>query len=137
MVIDHVCFAVKELMEGVSYWENVFGYTQMTQEITNLKQKVKVIFLKKKNSIDIKLIEPVEGNTTLINFVKKGGGYHHLCFKCDNIEQTMNELKQNGLLTLVAPQSGEAFGGHDIAFLLGKYGMNLELIDTNEKAGLL
>lgn len=137
MVIDHLCFAVKDINEGVKYWENVFGYKQMTELIVNSKQKVKVIFLKKESSIDIKLIEPVEGNTALMSFVKRGGGYHHLCFKCNDMAQTIGELKQQGLLTLVAPQSGEAFGGHDIAFLLAKYGINLELIDTDEKAGLL
>lgn len=137
MVIDHICFAVNNLTEGVAYWEKVFGYMQKTHEIINSKQKVKVVFLKKENSIDVKLIEPVEGNTALINFVKRGGGYHHLCFKCTNMEQTIDELKQHSLLTLVAPQPGEAFGGHNIAFLLAKYGINLELIDTDEKAGLL
>ena len=137
MIIDHICFAVKNLTEGVAYWEKVFGYMQKTHEIINSKQKVKVVFLKKENSIDIKLIEPVEGNTALINFVKRGGGYHHLCFKCDNLDLTLNELKEEGLLTLVEPQSGEAFNGHNIAFLLAKYGINIELIDTDERASLL
>jgi hypothetical protein len=49
----------------------------------------------------------------------------------------MEDLKTKGLLTLVAPQSGEAFNNHDIAFLLGKYGMNIELIDTSEKADII
>ncbi len=40
------------------------------------------------------------------------------------------------MLTLVPPQSGEAFGGQDIAFLLGKYGLNIKLIATDEKAGV-
>jgi len=137
MVIDHICFAVKDLTEGVIYWEHVFGYQRKTKEIINTKQKVKVIFLKKENSIDIKLIEPVESNIALMNFVKRGGGFHHICFKCDNIHQSVDALNQKGLLTLVAPQSGEAFNGHNIAFLLAKYGINLELIDTDEKAGLL
>jgi methylmalonyl-CoA/ethylmalonyl-CoA epimerase len=49
----------------------------------------------------------------------------------------MDELKGKGLLTLVPPQPGEAFNNHNIAFLLAKYGLNIELIDTEEKAGLL
>lgn len=137
MKIDHICFAVKNLQEGISYWENVFGYKQMTSVVRNSLQKVKVVFLAKDDSIMIKLIEPVSGNLSLENFVSKGGGFHHLCFRVDDIKEGMTELKEKGLLTLVAPQPGEAFNNHDIAFLLAKYGINIELIDTDEKAELI
>lgn len=137
MVIDHISFAVKNLEEGISYWERVFGYRQLTGIVVNTLQKVKVVFLSKEGSITVKLIEPVEGNQSLQNFVNRGGGFHHICFRCDDIATTMEDLKTKGLLTLVAPQPGEAFNNHDIAFLLGKYGMNIELIDTEQKAALL
>ncbi len=137
MKIDHICFAVKNLSAGIEYWERVFGYRQMTEIVTNTLQKVKVTFLKKEDSLLIKLIEPLEANQSLVNFVNRGGGFHHICFKCDNIDEKLSDLSEKGLLTLVAPQKGEAFNNHNIAFLLAKYGLNIELIDTDEKAGLL
>ena len=87
MVIDHICFAVKNLKEGISYWENVFGYRQMTSIVENSRQNVKVTFLNKEDSIIVKLIEPVENNQSLLNFVNRGGGFHHICFKCNNIDE--------------------------------------------------
>lgn len=137
MVIDHICFAVKDIGEGIAYWEKIFGYKQMTGIVTNSLQKVKVVFLKKKKSLTIKLIEPLEDNKSLVNFVIRGGGFHHICFKCANIDEGVKDLKDKGLITLVPPQPGEAFNNHDIAFLLAKYGVNIELIDTDEKAGIL
>lgn len=137
MKIDHICFAVKDIQESISYWENVFSYSQMTEIIENSLQKVKVTFLRKNDSILIKLIEPIEGNQSLRNFVNKGGGFHHICFKCDNVDEQMHELTEKGLITLVPPQPGEAFNNHDIAFLLARHGLNIELIDTDEKAGVL
>ena len=137
MEVDHICFAVKNLPEGIAYWDRVFGYKQMTEIVTNSLQKVKVSFLKKENSILIKLIEPLDTNLSLCNFVNKGGGFHHLCFKCDDVNENLKELRDKGLLTLVPPQKGEAFNNHNIAFLLAKYGINIELIDTDEKAGIL
>ena len=135
MVVDHVCFALKDLQEGIDYWIKVFGYKQMTQIVENTRQKVKVVFLNKKDSVLIKLIEPVESNTTLENFVKRnGGGFHHLCFRCNNIDQGVDELSEKGLLKLVAPEPGEAFDNNKIAFMLGKFGLNIELIDTKNKA---
>lgn len=137
MIIDHICFAVKNLQEGIDYWETVFEYRQMTEIITNSLQKVKVTFMKKENSVLIKLIEPLETNQSLVNFVKRGGGFHHLCFRCSDIDKEMKRLTSKGLIRLVSPQPGEAFNNNNIAFMLAKYGINVELIDTDEKAGLL
>jgi methylmalonyl-CoA/ethylmalonyl-CoA epimerase len=137
MKIDHICFAVKNLEEAVAYWEQVFGYRQMTRIIENSRQQVRVTFLNKEESIIIKLIEPKESNNSLLNFVNRGGGFHHICFKCGNIDEKIPELTDKGLLTLVRPQPGEAFNNHNIAFLLARNGLNIELIDTDEKAGML
>jgi methylmalonyl-CoA/ethylmalonyl-CoA epimerase len=137
MKIDHICFAVKNLNDGIAYWQHVFGYRQMTKIVENSRQKVKVTFLSKDDSITIKLIEPVEGNQSLLNFVNRGGGFHHVCFKCSEIDEKIKDLNKKGLITLVPPQPGEAFNNHNIAFLLAKYGLNIELIDTDEKAGII
>lgn len=135
MKLDHICFAVKNIEEGISYWERVFGYRQMTDVVINTLQKVKVVFLSKDESLLIKLIEPLLDNQSLINFVNRGGGFHHICFRVDEMADTLKELNGKGLLTLVPPQPGEAFNNNDIAFLLAKYGINVEIIDTDEKAG--
>ena len=137
MKIDHICFAVKNISEGIAYWESVFGYRQMTEVIINSLQKVKVAFLNKEESVLIKLIEPLTDNQSLVNFVNKGGGFHHLCFRVEDMDKQISELKENGLLMLVPPQPGEAFNNHDIAFMLARNGLNVELIDTSEKAGII
>lgn len=134
MRIDHICFAVRDIREGIVYWEDVFGYRQMTEVVENFLQKVKVTFLCKADSVLIKLIEPAEGNQSLQNFVSRGGGFHHLCFKCSDMDEEMRELTAKGLITLVPPQPGEAFNNNNIAFMLARYGLSIELIDTDEKA---
>lgn len=135
MKIDHICFAVKDLKEGINYWNEVFGYIQMTEVIENSLQRVKVTFLTRTDSILVKLIEPIEGNQSLMNYVNRGGGFHHICFRCSDVNSQMNELSAKGLITLVPPQPGEAFNNNLIGFMLAKHGINIELIDTEEKAG--
>lgn len=134
MLIDHICFAVKNLETAIAQWDKAFGYEQMTEIVTNTRQQVKVVFLSKEGSITIKLIEPLEENESVLNFVKNGGGFHHLAFKCEDMDQQMSELKERGLITLVPPQPGEAFENENIAFMLTRFGINLELIDTDKKA---
>ncbi len=137
MIIDHICFAVKNIDEGVLFWQDVFGYKQYTKPVTNTRQKVKVVFMKKQHSLTVKLIAPTEENTSLIGFINRGGGFHHICFKCDNLSQGINYLKGKGLRLLVPPQPGEAFDNNLIAFLLARKSINIELIDTDCKAEIL
>lgn len=137
MIIDHLCFAVKDLIQGIAYWEDIFGYRQMTTPIINTRQKVKVVFLDKAESLVIKLIEPLEENVTLHNFIRKGGSFHHICFKCENLPAAITELKSKGVKMLVPPEPGEAFENNPIAFFLAKNRVNFELIDTNIKADII
>jgi methylmalonyl-CoA/ethylmalonyl-CoA epimerase len=137
MIIDHICFAVKNINETVLYWEDIFGYKQFTEPIINTRQKVKVVFLAKSGSLPVKLIEPMDDNKTLLHFVEMGGGFHHVCFKCSNIGEKMKELETKEVRLLVPPQPGEAFDNNNIAFFWAKNRINFELIDTDKKAGIL
>lgn len=137
MVIDHIGIAVRNLEEGIAHWQDVFGYRQMTSIVTNTRQKVRVAFLVKEGSLTVKLIEPSDPASSLYAFAKRGGGLHHLCFKCANLGDELGRLGSHGLRVLVKPQPGEAFDNEDIAFLFDSQGLNIELIETNKKAGLL
>lgn len=137
MIIDHICFAVRDTTDAVDYWNRVFGYERMTETVVNTVQKVRVTFLRKANSIMIKLIEPLEDNRSLRSFVTREGGFHHVCFRCENINSKIEELTEKGLRLLTPPEPGEAFNYNNIAFMLARYGMNIELIDTDEKANII
>lgn len=137
MNIDHIGIVVKSIEKGIEHWENVFGYTQKTEIVVNTRQKVRVVFMEKKDSTLIKLIEPTDETSPSYKAMKNGGGLHHLCFKCDNLDEQIAELKQKGLRVLVDPEPGEAFENEKIAFIYGKQGLNIELIDTDKKAKIL
>ena len=137
MVIDHIGIVVKSIDEGIKRWETIFNYKQMTQIVINSIQNVKVVFLYKSNSVIIKLIQPIDDTTPISKFAKKGGGLHHLCFRCDNLENEINRIKGLGLRVLTEPEPGEAFCNEKIAFIYAKEGLNIELIETELKYGLL
>ena len=135
MIVDHICFAVKDIEKAIGDWTKAFEYRQMTGIVVNTGQEVKVVFLERSKSITIKLIEPLPENESVLNFVKKGGSFHHLCFKTgDDLDSKIAELKGRGLISLVPPQPGEAFDNENIAFMLTRFGVNIELIDTDKKA---
>jgi methylmalonyl-CoA/ethylmalonyl-CoA epimerase len=134
MVIDHIGIVVKNLEKGIEKWSALFGYNKMTEIVVNTRQKVKIVFLTKKDSLMIKLIEPTDETSPIYVFAKKGGGLHHLCFKCEEINKGVDYFKEKGLRILADPQPGEAFESNNIAFVYAGDGLNIELIDTDIKA---
>jgi len=137
MIVDHIGIVVKDINDGINQWETTFGYSQMTKEVLNTRQKVKIVFMTKENSITIKLISPFDESSPISGFAKRGGGLHHLCFKTGDIKTEIPILKDNGLMLISPPAPGEAFGNDDIAFLLAKNNLNIELIDTDKKEILI
>ena len=137
MIIAHIGIVVKSLKHGLELWERVFGYQQMTEVVVNTRQKVKVVFLSKKDSLDIKLIEPVDSSSSIYTLAQRGGGLHHLCFKCNDLETELDNLRNYGLRILTLPEPGEAFQNEKIAFVFAGQGLNVELIDTEKKASLI
>ena len=135
MVIDHIGVVVRSLEEGMQQWEGLFGYTKNSDVVHNSRQKVRVVFLSKANSITVKLIEPSAPDSPVFHFARKGGGLHHLCFRCADVASQIPLLEEKGAIPVVPPEPGEAFNNHRIAFLLGKNNLNIELIDTSEKHG--
>lgn len=135
MNIDHIGIVVRSLENGIKQWEEMFGYRKSTEPVTNTRQKVKVVFMAKHGSVTIKLIEPVGQDSPIYQFARKGGGLHHLCFRCDNLEMQIPILSKKGARCIVAPEPGEAFDNNEIAFLFAGNSLNIELIDTDVKRG--
>jgi len=134
MVIDHIGLVVKSIEKGIEHWEKVFEYRKMTEVVINSRQKVKVVFLCKENSLTVKLLEPADEKSSVHKFAMKGGGLHHICFKCNDMNKELQRLSEMGLRILTPPQPGEAFENENIAFIYAKHGLNIELIETDIKA---
>ncbi len=135
MIIDHIGIVVPSLEKALRQWETLFGYRRNSDIVLNTRQKVRVVFLSKKDSLPIKLIEPSSPDSPVFEAARKGGGLHHLCFQCSQLQTEIARLQQHGARLIVPPQPGEAFRNHPIAFMLAGNNLNIELIDTAEKQG--
>jgi methylmalonyl-CoA/ethylmalonyl-CoA epimerase len=137
MHIDHVCVAVRSIDKAAHKLGETLGFTARTGKVTNSRQQVNVQFLQRAGSIDIKLIEPSGAESPLWQFLKKGEGLHHLCFRVNDVRQQLSELEAHGMRVLAAPEPGEAFDDGLIAFGYAGCGLNVELIDTDRRRGEL
>lgn len=137
MQLDHVGIAVRSIDAAIAKLAPLLGYTPRTVRVTNTRQKVNVVFLSKPGSIDLKLIEPATEDSPLWSSLRKGEGLHHLCFRTDDTARTLDELALLGMRVLAPAAPGEAFDDHLIAFGYAGCGLNVELIDTDDRRGVL
>jgi len=137
MHIDHVCIAVRSLDKAVPRLCQLFGYQPRTAKVTNTRQQVTVVFLSKAGSLDLKLIEPYGEESPLWAFLRKGEGLHHLCFKVHDTVAALAALEERGMRVLAPAAPGEAFDDGLIAFGYAGCGLNVELIDTDRRRGLV
>ena len=135
MIVDHIGIVVRSLEEGIQQWGEMFSYHKNSDIVLNTRQKVRVVFMAKKDSLPIKLVEPADETSPIFMFARRGGGLHHLCFRCDDMKVQIPVLESQEAKFLVPPEPGEAFKNNDIAFFLAKNNLNVELIDTHEKQG--
>ncbi|MEZ5416192.1 MAG: VOC family protein [Vicinamibacterales bacterium] len=117
MTVDHVAIAVKSVEQAADRLCRLFGYARATSIVTNTRQDVNVLFLRKPDSLDLKLIEPASPTSPLWDFVRKGGGLHHLCFKAPDVTAACEDVASKGARIIAAPQPGEAFDDGLIAFV--------------------
>ena len=112
--IDHIAIAVNSLEDSIKVYTSLLGIEPELETITAEKVNTAIYVL---NGISLELIEPIGDDSPITKFLKKRGeGLHHVCLKVNNLEETMDELKEKGIEIIdETPKRGA--GGTNIVFL--------------------
>ena len=130
--IDHIGIAVKSIKETSELLCNILGLKVASEEIVE-EQKVKVAFLPLGDS-ELELLESTSSEGPIARFIeKKGEGIQHIAFRVNNIEETLDILKKEGV-RLIDEKPRYGAGGAKIAFLhpKGTNGVLIELCERSE-----
>ena len=113
--LHHIGIIVQNINESLGEIANFLSFESISLPTIIGSQKVNICYLKT-NNVYIELIEPTEENSPITNFAKEGGGFHHLCFEVDDIQQEIDRMVKNGAHLVVAPVKG--FEDRLLAFLM-------------------
>ena len=113
--LPHIGIVVQNINESLGEISNFLSFESTSLPTLVGSQKVNICFLKTSN-VYIELIEPADPDSPIISFVKEGGGFHHLCFEVDDIQQEIDKMVKKGARLVVAPVKG--FEDRVIAFLM-------------------
>jgi methylmalonyl-CoA/ethylmalonyl-CoA epimerase len=115
--IDHLGIAVNSMEEGAKFWTDVMGLKLHGSETVE-EQKVTTAFFPVGES-EVELLISTSPDGPIAKFIEKNGGkggFQHVAFQVENIEEALAELQEKGVALIdKTPRIGA--GGCKIAFL--------------------
>lgn len=126
--LDHIGIAVRSL-DAVKIYEALGMRVDHVETVAS--QGVKTAFLSAGDA-NLELLEPAGPDSTVAKFIeKRGEGIHHLCFRVDDIDAQLAQLKAQGY-RLINESAVPGAHGCRVAFLHPTAG-NGVLIELSEK----
>ncbi|HET9730544.1 MAG TPA: methylmalonyl-CoA epimerase [Gemmatimonadaceae bacterium] len=111
--IAHIGIAVQGLAEGVSFYRDVLGLSDVPLEDAD---GARILGLAAGPSL-VELLEPDRPDSPIARFIaKRGPGIHHVCFAVDDLDATLERCRAAGIRLIdQTPRLGAE--GKRIAFL--------------------
>lgn len=133
MEIDHVGFLVKNIKEAASAFR-MLGFEQVSDIYEDFgvdgRRNVYLMFLENQN-LRVEIVSPINEASDVYNILKRQGeGPYHICYRTDDIERTIRELKEGSWVLVKAPAPALAFQNALVAFLFKKGMGMIELRET-------
>ncbi len=95
----HIAIAVNTLKAAEELYQNVAGLkTTHREEIPEQGVRASMLQPESETGTAIELLEAIDENSPIAKFIeKKGEGIHHICFRVDDIEKSLEDLKSKGI----------------------------------------
>lgn len=134
-VLHHLGFVVASIAKVGERFAASMGAFWDHEIFHDPVQGVRVTFLSsldKRNPV-FELVEPASEASPVSNFLKKGGGLHHVCYEVDDLESALQEAKATSFTIASRPMPAVAFDGRRIAWVCSRSRMLMELLERGRK----
>lgn len=129
--LDHIAIAVPDFEAAIKRFMEDFGLNfEGTEDVEAAKTSTAFFALP---ATSIELVYPLRGEGPIATFLeKKGGGLHHLCFRSDDLDADIEQLRGKGYQFL-SDQPGEGAHNSRVIFIHPKSCGGV-LIELNQRA---
>lgn len=127
----HLGFVVASISAVADQFASSMSLHWEGEVIHDPLQRVRVAFLNpvdKRNPV-FELVEPADPSSPVSNFLKKGGGLHHVCYEIDELDLGLRVARNSDLVIVSTPKPAVAFGGRRIAWVCSKSRLLMELLE--------
>ena len=130
--IEHIGIAVKDLSKDAPFWSKVLGIERITTEDVDDQGVITDIYNTGRGKIELLLSKYPD--SPIGKFIqKRGPGIHHVCLQVENINDSMEVLKQNKI-EIIGERPTIGAEGYKVIFIHPRSagGVLVELAEKND-----
>jgi len=130
--LHHVGYLVRDLSAAQEFVDRL-GYRIESDVIEDPVQTAFVQLIRQPDTACwLELVMPNGSESKLAKALSKGGGLHHLCYEVNDIVRACDHLRGQAMLTLSNPVAAAAFPGRQIAWLMDRGALLIELLESGD-----
>ena len=131
--LHHVGYVVRSIQETADRFAQSVAASWDQRIIQDPLQDAKVSFLAgvAQEFPLVELVEPASEGSPVADFLKRGGGLHHLCYEVESLDRQLEFSRAIGGKIVRPPLPAVAFGGRRIAWVYTKDRLLLEFLDAH------
>jgi methylmalonyl-CoA/ethylmalonyl-CoA epimerase len=134
MRIHHVAYVTRNIEQKAAQLAGLLGYRSAGPSVIDEVQGVRIQFMEMCDGSLVELLEPHGLNSPVQRHLKKGGGIYHLCFEVDDLEGTLQRLRDTGDAIVVRePAPAPAIDDRRVAFVVTADGDLFEFVETDQR----
>jgi methylmalonyl-CoA/ethylmalonyl-CoA epimerase len=117
--LHHIGCVVDSIENRIESYKTSLGSVSVSPVFADPIQRSRVVLLDLPGpgAARVELIEPAEPDSPVAQFLKKGGGLHHLCYEVDDLQGQILWMKSQRAVLIRSPRPAVAFGGRRIAWM--------------------
>lgn len=132
MEIHHIGYLVKNMQKAIDRFAGL-GFSIERGSVIDEYRGIDIVFMTN-GDYRVELVSPITETSVVANTIKKlGNTPYHLCYYCDNIEETVEALKKEKFMQTDVAAPAPAIDGHRVCFLFNASIGLIELVETNKE----
>ena len=113
--VEHIAIVVEDIEEALKFWRDALGLELL--QVEEVPEQESVVAFLPVGDGEIELVKPTTEESGIARYLhKRGPGIHHICFEVDDIQATLDNLKQKGV-RLINEETMTGSGGKKMAFI--------------------
>jgi methylmalonyl-CoA/ethylmalonyl-CoA epimerase len=131
--VHHIGYVTASIANSADDYTKATGLAWDGRIIHDPLQMVSVAFLGSGDggSAMVELVEPASHRAPVSQFLKAGGGLHHVCLEVSDLPAHIGASQAAGCTLVRVPLPAVAFGGRKISWITTLHGQLIELLQRS------
>ena len=134
MRLHHVAYVTRSVEKKATQLADLLGFRTAGPVVIDSIQGVRIQFIEMGDGGLLELLEPHGEKSPVQRHLDNGGGLYHLCFEVDDLDATLQRLRETGGAVVVRePVPAPAIDNRRVAFVVTASRDLIEFVEANRK----